>query len=377
MLLWQKLSNYKKLTQMKTEDILTTAQKAFRAKKFSKVISLLEPKSIEYRDSYEFYYILGVSCMYLKDFGGAEAYFKGARRIKLNSPDLTTAQGTLYLQRGYTSRAVEYYLEALDYDNNNKTAKKALKFIQKHIKDDNISGLVRKGKINKFFPKTGIHPFIVPACIICLILAFCGTYFALNYSKILGLNGTRADLTELFLSSDEKISPLETNLSNCRYILNSSDVPKIYAEAQSLFQQSKDNEALVKINTLLNSNASISIKHKSNQLKEYISGSEPDFANFKNDFSVNEIQEDIYLYKDCWVLWSGRVANEEITPTFYFAELLVGYEDMKKLDAKVPIQILQPITINSSLPIQVLARVIIKDGNLALDVKSVHQPLQK
>ena len=93
--------------------VLAKAEKAFRSRKFSKVISLLEPMSIEYRDSFRFYYLLGVSCMYQNDFGGAESYLNRARRIKINSAELMVAQGALFLRRGEIARAVEYYLEVL------------------------------------------------------------------------------------------------------------------------------------------------------------------------------------------------------------------------------------------------------------------------
>ena len=109
---------------------LQQAEQAFKSRQFSKVISLLEPMVIEYKDSFRCWYLLGVSCMYLNDFGGAEAYLNKARRIKLNSTDLMVAQGSLFLQRGEVARAVEYYLEALELSPNCEDAKKALKFIR-------------------------------------------------------------------------------------------------------------------------------------------------------------------------------------------------------------------------------------------------------
>ena len=115
---------------MQKTDNLALAEKAFRARNFSKVISLLEPQIIEYKENFRFYYLLGVSCMYRNDFGGAESYLSRARRIKLNSSDLMVAQAALFLYRGDIPRAVEYYLEVLGYAPSNKTAKKALKYIK-------------------------------------------------------------------------------------------------------------------------------------------------------------------------------------------------------------------------------------------------------
>ena len=50
---------------------------------------------------------------------------------------------------------------------------------------------------------------------------------------------------------------------------------------------------------------------------------------------------------------------------------------MKKLDGIVPLQIEQPISIDSTQPMKVLGKITLKDGILMLDVKSVYQPLQE
>ena len=91
---------------MQTTNDLSLAEKAFRAKNFSKVISLLEPLALEFGDNFRYYYLLGVSCMYQNDFGGAELYLKKARRIRPNSSDLMIAQGALFLRWGEIPRAV-------------------------------------------------------------------------------------------------------------------------------------------------------------------------------------------------------------------------------------------------------------------------------
>ena len=358
-------------------NVLAKAEKAFRSRKFSKVISLLEPMSIEYRDFFRFYYLLGVSCMYQNDLGGAESYLNRARRIKINSAELMVAQGALFLRRGDIARAVEYYLEVLEYAPNNKDAKKALKFIRTNSDKEKIQNMAYSGKLKRFYPSTGMHP-LVPM-VSCLLICFCvgGIYFATNYQKLLGLNGVRADLSAFVLSVDEKSHPLETDLatSNYRYILTSSEVASLYSEAQTLFQKGKDNQVQINLNRILNSNASTAIKYKANMLIEYLE--EPTFDNFSNTFSYEDLKQDIYLYQNCWIILSGRISNVNITENYYFCDLLVGYEDMKKLEGIVPIQIKQPITIDSTQGIKVLGKISLKNGKLAIDVKSVYQPLQE
>ena len=362
---------------MQKTNILAQAEKAYKARRFSKVISLLEPMVFEYKESFRFYYLLGVSCMYQNDFGGAESYLNRARRIKVNSPDLMVAQGALFLRRGEIPRAVEYYLEALEYAPNNSTAKKALKFIRKNSDREKIQKIIYSGKAKRFFPRTGLHPAVPGISIFALILVGCGVFFGLNYKSILGLNGTRADLSAFVLSVDERSHPLETDLSstNYRYILSSTEVAKLYSEAQTLFRQGKDNAVQININKLLSSNASTAIKYKANLLLEYLD--EPTFEDFSNSFTYDDIKLDPYLYQNCWMILSGRISNVNITENVYFCDLLVGYENMKKLEGIVPVEIKQPITIDPTQPIKVLGKILMKNGKLSLEVKSVYQPLQE
>jgi tetratricopeptide (TPR) repeat protein len=360
---------------MSQTKILEKAEKAFRKRKFSEVISLLERNIVYFDGNFRVYYLLGVSCLYLSDFGGASTYFSRAERIRMISSDLMIVQGVLCLHHGNIPRAVEYYLNALEYAPNSREAKKALQFIKKN--SEKIKNMAYSRKLKKLYPKTGLNPAIPYVVAIFLVLGIGFTLFAKNYKEILGLNGVRADLSAFVLSVDERAHPLETDFStvNYRYILTSTEVSKLYSEAQTLFQQGKDNAVQVNINRILNSNASTAIKYKAKLLLDYLE--EPTFDNFSNTFSYEDLKKDPYLYQDCWIILSGRISNVDNTELFYLCDLLVGYENMKKLDGIVPLQIKQPISINSTQPIKVLGKVSLKDGILMLDVKSVYQPLQE
>ena len=115
---------------MSQTKVLEKAEKAFHRRKFSEVISLLEKNIVFFDGNFRVYYLLGVSCLYLSDFGGASTYFSRAERIRMISSDLMIAQGVLCLHHGNIPRAVEYYLNALEYAPNSKEAKKGLQFIK-------------------------------------------------------------------------------------------------------------------------------------------------------------------------------------------------------------------------------------------------------
>ena len=119
--------------------VLERAKRAFYRKKYNDVITLLEPNTIQYRDSFTFYLYLGMACLHTGDIGGATTYFQRARQIKMRDPELLVAQAALHLRRGDTHQAVEYYLEALEYAPSHRLARKSLDFIRKGSDPETIS----------------------------------------------------------------------------------------------------------------------------------------------------------------------------------------------------------------------------------------------
>lgn len=360
---------------MGNQNPLKVAEKLLKARKFPKVIALLEPLVIEYRDNFRFYYILGTACLYVGDAGGAESYYKRARQLKIKNPDIIAAQASLYLKRGDVTRAVEYYLEALDYNKNHMGAKRGLRFIKNHSNPDEMSELIMTPRIKKVYPSLGMHPSLIPSLIlVCVLLAGCG-WFASNYRTVLGVNGARADLTYLDLTTDERIQPLDTNLETgvYRYILTKNEMLDAEENAKKYFQQGKDNAAQIEINRILNSNAKVSIKQKMNQLMEYLDT--PTFDSLSDNLSYAEVAEDPYLYMDCWVIWSGRLANVQEYANGIEATLLVGYENLTKKEGDVPVVIPDSVYLEDGKPIKLLAQVAVRDGKLLLKVNGAYQPL--
>ncbi len=354
---------------------LKTAKKLLRARKFPKVIALLEPLVIDYRDNYKFYYYLGTACLYVGDNGGAEAYFKRARQIKIKDPDIIAAQGALYLRRGEVTRAVEYYLEALEYDKNHRASKRGLRFIKRHSNPEVMSEIVMTPRIRKVYPSLGLHVAVIPSVVAICLVAIALMWFMRNYKAVLGVNGARADLAYLDLTVDERTQPLDTDLESgvYRYILTKNEMIEAEENAKKYFQQGKDNAAQIEINRILNSNAKTSIKMKMNQLKEYLET--PTFDSLSDNLSYADVASDPYLYIDCWVIWSGRLANITEYKNGVEATLLVGYENLTNKEGDVPVTIPDTIFLEYGKPIKLLAQVSVRDGKLHLMAGAAYQPL--
>ena len=353
--------------KLKKADIL------FRRKQFENLIKELEPFVMEYRQSADFFYMLGVSNLYLGILGAAEDYLTTASRIDSDSPKSLIALGALFLRKGSTTEAISCYLEAQEMDPQNALVKKSLNFIRKSDMAT-ISQAVDSGKIKEFYPSTGVY-IPVQQIVLVAVAVFAITGITIAAVTMHKKTPKRADLSNYTLTVNEKNNPVETDGGTYRYIMTTTQINDSYTKAIKYFQDFKDNQAQVEINRILNSNASVSIKQKAREIMNYIT--EPGFDTIKDVYSYKKVESDPYLYMDCWVVWSGRVSNVEKTETTYNCEFLVGYDDMKNVDGIVPCSIPMPISIDVENPVQILGKLTVKNNKLFLQGKSVYQPLGK
>ncbi|MBE6344285.1 MAG: tetratricopeptide repeat protein [Spirochaetaceae bacterium] len=361
---------------MHSQNVLKKAKKLLNSRKFSEVIMLLQGCESDYSYSVDYYYLFGTACMYLGDIGGASKKFNEARKISVIDTRVLLAQAVIFLRRGDVPRAIEYYLDILDKDPLNKTAIEAMEFIKTQGTPDVISQWVSSGKIKKFYPALGINP-VIPRTIFgitaFLAISITGLCFWIQYQKTKPL--PRGDLTPYVLTVDERNNALQQDMSGSlyRYILTPRQITESYDYLLKCVTEYRDNAALVEINRLNNSNASALIKQNASMLMDKLS--EPTFDTIKDNYSYEKVAEDPYLYINCWVSWTGRIANVSETDTTYSCDLLVGYENQKRVEGIVPLHFQSAMNIDPAYPIRVLGKLGVSEGRLCMYGKSVYQPL--
>lgn len=352
--------------------VLDRAKRSFSRGRYNDVITLLEPEVINYRDSFSFYYLLGLACLYTGDIGGAGSYFQRARQIKMRDADLLAAQAALYLRRGNTQQAVDYYLEILEYAPSHRLARRSLEFLRKHADEDAIADLVSSGKMKRFYPglsgsrfRFGLAVGLPVALVAALLLLMFIPIFAKRASP-----SSRADLSAFELNGDERARLVETG-GTARYILTSKEIEATWNKALSSFQDWNDNAAQMAVNRILGSNASVAVKQKARLLMTWFT--EPGFDSIKERFTLALITTDPALYQDCWVVWKGMATNVTQTPTALEFDLLVGYDTRNKLEGIIPVLFEGGATVDTDTPLEVLGQVKIVAGRTALRVRAVHQ----
>jgi hypothetical protein len=368
-------------------DLLTKSSRFLRQKKYAESIRLLEPNVLLYRDSFRYHYILAMACLYSGDFGGAFAYFKRAREIKPRDPSALLGFAVLYMRRRETDRALDMYLEALDIQPNNKTAKKALKIIRKYSGTDYLSDWIDAGKFSSLYPplpKVNRNPARIIASLACAAAVFVLAYSALIGLKVMpmpehapfkrafkatsGRNGWMATS----LDQEEREHPVETG-GSYRYILTRSQVLGMYEDARKLFTTYNDEKAKVFLNRIAASNASEAIRTKAGLLISYMDV--PGFDTLKDRISYREVMEDPFLHRDCYVIWRGMATNLAVEQNSTSFDFLVGYDTRTKLEGLVPVTLNFSVAVNPEKPLEILGTIAPSPdgGAIQLEGTAIHQ----
>jgi hypothetical protein len=345
---------------VKLDPMLTKAIRLASGKKHGDAIRLLEPEVVRYHDSFNYYYILGSSCLRVGDFGGGYTYFRRAREIKMRNPDVLLGMAVCHLRRGDTERAIDFYLEVQELNPRNRIVKKALAILRKHSGRENLSAWIDSGKIHRLFPRL-LKPsfpwprFFLGIALFLILLASAGGILLKTGFPDRRRNSERQDMAGIRLEREDRDTPVQVG-GSYRYILTRDQVLETFEHARTLFTEYRDEAAKVALNRIIESNAAESIKNKARLLISYTEV--PGFDTLKDRFSYAEVIQEPILYRDCYVIWQGMATNLDIQEAGFSFDFLVGYNTRRVLEGIVPVAFDFSETVDPERPLEVLGRVV-------------------
>ena len=359
--------------------VIDMARLLIKKRKFAKAISMLEGEHETYENIPEYYLLLGTACLYAGDITNAWRNYEKLRKVKPTDTTLLLGQAAIFLRRGDTDRAIEYYLNVLENEPENDTATKAMEFIRTKGTYETIVRWIDTKKIERFYPQLPGTKAGRIGKIVFSILAICAiVFFILRFTGIVRFNNSqreneiRNDLANLALTDEEKTNLQEKDLSSgvYRYLLSEKEIEQSYEKIVKYLGEYKDNLARIEINRILNSNASSSLKKKiETQILPIFK--DPIFAEFdKNDnISYKDVVSDLFLHNGCWIMWSGRIMNASSDESIYKCDFLVGYDENRvTFDGIVSLTFAASVSklIEGGKPMMILAKIEIENGNLVL-----------
>lgn len=152
-----------------------TFQKAtelYQKGQYNEVIHLLEPQIFRFRESREFYYLLGMSCLRTHDVGAALTYLQRSGDLS-EVPDVNTLLGLAmaHLHRQENAEAVRYWLRVLESEPKNGRALKGLDFLRSEPKQERINDMLEEGRLDRLLPKERYRRRIPGKVVVILLLA--------------------------------------------------------------------------------------------------------------------------------------------------------------------------------------------------------------
>jgi tetratricopeptide (TPR) repeat protein len=363
---------------MKLDPILTKASRLARSGKYEAAIRTLQPEVTRYHKSFRYYYLLGASCLYAGDYNGALTYLRLANETKSNDPLAILGLAALYLRRSQTDRSGDYYLEVLELDPKNRTAKKAMGILRKNAGTDAFSAWLDSGKLPSLFPHFPAPGFSAKEifALITVIAAVCVLILGLLMRFKFISNPFRQKIDRegiSYLTQEEMNEPVLTG--DYRYTLNRTQTVDAYDKALSFFSAYRDEAARVQINRILESNASEGLKNRARLMHSSMAVPDFDSVNRKDNIPYAEASKDPALYNGVHVIWQGMTANIVTTDNGTTFDLLVDFNTSNTLSGIIQVKFNRAVLIRPELPIEVLGRIIPNNSLIQLEGVRVYQSI--
>lgn len=348
---------------------LAKAANAYAARRFSEAISLLESQVFRFRENFEFFYLLGMSCLRVGDYGGAYSYLKRAQQINPNDGNTSLGLAIVHVRRRETPRALQEWLSVLDGDPKNRRARRGLDLLRGVENQAELEELAESTRLEALLPSPGVRPprWLIPGMIggaaIALFLLF-GLDPIVERRRA---PATTRDGLEVVGELPEEITNYEGSF---RYVLSEREIERSFQRIGEYFNEFRDSMARREINRLIHSNASAAVKERARLLIDYLQA--PTFVNFRDEFGYTEVAREPWLYEGCWVKWRGRVSNVEIGAQLIRFVLLVGYEDEVSLEGTVPVRFTRAVDVQVPA-VEVIGQVVLEENRLVLDGTGIRQ----
>ncbi len=344
----------------------------YNKQKFSDVIRILEPQVFRFRDNFEFYHLLGMSCLFTGDYGGAYSYLR--RAITINEDDIVSLLGiaAVYLKRGDTGNALRIWLDVVELDPDNTYAARGLNFLKKNAESDYFTGVAAQERLQKFIPvpgkrKNNLKYLLIPAAILILLLIAVqiipGSLIPAPVKVVKLIDffdkaSSRPELPDVELDARKEFTELTGSFS---YTFSEKEVEKLLKDIQDYLYDFRDNIAMREINRLLLSNATEYVKDRARLLSEYIRA--PEITDVKDNFTYAEVLAEPALYRGCYILWKGKTTNVFESEDVIRFDFLVGYHEEKNLEGVLPVEFNFGIRVNTNQAVALLARIDIDNSS--------------
>ncbi len=347
---------------------LTEARQLYRARRFAEVIRLLEPDVFKYRESFDYFQLLGFSCLHTGDLGGAFSYISRAHQIKDDDVNVILGLAAVHFRKAENEAALKRWLEVLEVQPGNPTARRGLEILRRGLTPDQLQELIDSGRLKLLYPP--LPRRTVP---VSLIIAALGVLILAGAGVLLFRIARPAEAQRPGVSAIEIPPDITTYIdtgTDFTFVLSERDVRQSFQKAKSYLLAYRDNPATVECNRILLSNAAPPVKERARMLKGFVT--QPTFDTLRDSFPYATVAHQPALYDGCTVRWKGKIANLVNGKDAITFDLLVGYDQERQLEGIVPVTLSFAVDLANGAPLEVLGQVVARGSAVVLNGISVH-----
>lgn len=348
---------------------LADARRLFRARRFPEVIRLLEPEVFRFRESADYFLMLGTACLHTGDLGGAASYLGRARQLKPGSVTALLGLAAVHFKKAETEPALKLWLEALDEDPRNPVALRGMNLLRRGMSREEVQAFVDAGRLPQLYPRLPGRSRWLPLLAIGLCAAVIVATVVFALPRVFPREAARPGVSGIYLPSGGAMR-VDTG-ATAVFTLTEREVEQTFDRAKDYLLAWRDNPACVQINRLLLSNASTAVKERALALKSFLRP--PNFATFRDPYPYREVAAQPRLYDGCHVSWKGKVANLVLADSSASFDLLVGYQSERELEGTVPVVLEFAADLEDGIGLEVLGRVAEDGSGLRLVGVSLHR----
>ena len=353
---------------------LSHAEVLFRRREFATVVRDLAPQIFLHRGDRRYFFLLGISSLYIGDFGGAHSYLLRGKDLDPLNMDLLLGLAISHLWRKESTEALRLWVGIQDKHPKNKKAFLGLETLKQAPDKVDWTDQLRLGRLRSLYPEPGFdwYTSFRRAGIImgglAVILALAGLVFGIKglidrripparpgiEESISGQSSNGAiDNQEKTTAGDAEFGMFPGDVS--RFILSETEIKSGVVEIRNSFREYRDNKARVILNKLMQSNASEATKAQLRGLSTHFK--EPGFTNFRDNYDLLAVSADPRLHAGAYVMWRGRIANLIKAEQVINFNFLVGYDNSKVVSGTVPVSLSFAANIHDGDPIELIGQV--------------------
>ncbi len=303
--------------------------------------------------------LLSFALLKLGDVDEAFRYIERAKRLKPEDTEVLTILSYISLLDGDMAEAVNYLLDAIDSEPDNERLKSTLETIKKYKDPSTVKAKVRlndyvnlKVLNRKSRPKFVKYGVLLVVILGVVALGIWAMWESENPAGEIGEGGQVGvtkkgnDFENIVVKSKPKI------------VLSEEDVKKLIRQARQYIYDNRPNRAIMTINKILNSNASVEDKERVRFLMEFINPPDPITIDYNPQYK--EVIQRPYIYEGCWVVWKGSVANLKRSQSSTTFDLMVSYVDEEIIEGVVRVKFDSFVHIQPSESVRIFGRLHIK-----------------